>query len=124
MKHYLKRWPVATLGMLLLSGCGNLFEGEIQLRNADPTPLNNIETIYISENCEDEWGNPDAAGLSIPPGGASKKFEFDVGTYDIRACFSVTGTCGERRNRDVRINDTNKINVTDDGKEESDGWCS
>ena len=120
MKHSLSVWLATIVVTLLLTGCGGLFEGEIQVRNSDPTAT--ITSIYISENCEDEWGNPDATSTSIPPGGASEKFEFDIGTYDVRACFD-SGTCGERRNRDVSINDTNKVGIIDEGKPIA-GWCS
>lgn len=117
----------------ILAACGDT-SGYIQVLNDDNTPGNNVETIWVSKDCEDGWGDPDLAGLSVSNGQSAPKIEVDVkpipeppqddivdlsgtfntrfNTYDVMVCFS-SGFCADKRDIELSDGDTEIIDIND-----------
>lgn len=133
-----KLFIVITL-VPILYACSDEIEGHVVVTNVDTTPGNNIERIYISYDCTDGWGAPDASGLSIAEGQSSQPFRveekiaavplplpyddhaFEI-AVDVRACFT-SGTCSEITYLYVEEDKVKVVYMDDDGRSEIPAYC-
>ncbi len=108
---------LGVLAMLALLGCGggldgsDLVSGTIRIVNTDNSKT--ITRVDIVGDCTNSWGS--GTTVSIAPG-ASKDFTVDGDdSYDVRSCFSTSGTCAINFSVWVDIDDTTVVSHDDQG---------